>query len=555
MRVNYEGKDEISSLYASFNQMAVRLAKQETIRQQFISDVSHEFQTPLTAISGFATILKNENLTDEQRQKYADIILFNSNRLSHLSKNMLQLTLLDGEDTSLDKSEFPLIEQLNRVIEMEDNAALSKDIEIEFIHPKKEFIIEADESRMEQVWINLLSNAIKYTQKGSVTLFVESEQTGADEILLKMAVIDTGMGIRQDDMKYLFDSFKRVNEGSTKGIEGTGLGLSICSQLVNLMGGQITVDSIYQKGSTFTVTIPQKIVNAAPLGNLNYNSSSRHQRSSYKKSFEAPEAKVLVVDDNDMNLLVAKKLLRETKVQLALAHSGMECLKLTAKNNYDVIFMDHMMPEMDGLELCSKVKSEISYSHIPVILLTAKTTLESKIEGLECGADVYVEKPFSVKQLHMQIENLLKLRQSFHKLMVSLAGDTVAVSTTDFAMSQKDCEFIAKIQGVIAEQLADENFSIDTLAEQMNMSRSNFYRKIKALSGMSPNDYLKTLRMNRAAELIVSGTRISEVAAQVGFTSSSYFAKCFKAQYGVLPKEYTGQPLSLIHISEPTRPY
>ena len=142
---------------------------------------------------------------------------------------------------------------------------------------------------------------------------------------------------------------------------------------------------------------------------------------------------------------------------------------------------------MDGLELCSKVKSEISYSHIPVILLTAKTTLESKVEGLECGADVYVEKPFSVKQLHMQIENLLKLRQSFHKLMVSLAGDTVAVSTTDFAMSQKDCEFIAKIQGVIAEQLA-------------------------------------------------------EVAVQVGFTSSSYFAKCFKAQYGVLPKEYTGQP-------------
>lgn len=170
--------------------------------------------------------------------------------------------------------------------------------------------------RIKQVLTNILSNAIKYTQKGSVTLFVESEQTGADEILLKMAVIDTGMGIRQDDMKYLFDSFKRVNEGSTKGIEGTGLGLSICSQLVNLMGGQITVDSIYQKGSTFTITIPQKIVNAAPLGNLNYNSSSRHQRSSYKKSFEAPEAKVLVVDDNDMNLLVAKNCFGKPKSSL-----------------------------------------------------------------------------------------------------------------------------------------------------------------------------------------------------------------------------------------------
>ena len=195
----------------------------------------------------------------------------------------------------------------------------------------------------------------------------------------------------------------------------------------------------------------------------------------------------------------------------------------------DLVVSDVMMPEMDGLELCSKVKSEISYSHIPVILLTAKTTLESKVEGLECGADVYVEKPFSVKQLHMQIENLLKLRQSFHKLMVSLAGDTVAVSTTDFAMSQKDCEFIAKIQGVIAEQLADENFSIDTLAEQMNMSRSNFYRKIKGVLDLSPNEYLRLERLKKAAQLLKEGeNRVNEICYMVGFNSPSYFAKCFQ---------------------------
>lgn len=197
---------------------------------------------------------------------------------------------------------------------------------------------------------------------------------------------------------------------------------------------------------------------------------------------------VLLVEDNVDLLNLTRESLAEW-FRVLRASNGREALEVLAKENVDVIVSDVMMPEMDGLELCSKVKSEISYSHIPVILLTAKTTLESKVEGLECGADVYVEKPFSVKQLRMQIENLLKLRQSFHKLMVSLAGDTVAVSTTDFAMSQKDCEFIAKIQGVIAEQLADENFSIDTLSEQMNMSRSNFYRKIKALSGMSPNDY------------------------------------------------------------------
>ena len=254
VRVNYEGKDEISSLYASFNQMAVRLAKQETLRQQFISDVSHEFQTPLTAISGFATILKNENLTDEQRQKYADIILFNSNRLSHLSKNMLQLTLLDGEDTALDKTEFPLIEQLNRVIEMEDNAALSKDIEIEFIHPKKEFIIEADESRMEQVWINLLSNAIKYTNEHGVVT-VEVRRTPTE---LQVRFEDTGVGMSQDAISHIFERFYRQDKSRT--IEGNGLGLSIVKRIIDLHHYKIDVESQEDVGSVFTVYIPYEML-------------------------------------------------------------------------------------------------------------------------------------------------------------------------------------------------------------------------------------------------------------------------------------------------------
>lgn len=253
VRVNYEGKDEISSLYASFNQMAVRLAKQETLRQQFISDVSHEFQTPLTAISGFATILKNENLTDEQRKKYADIILFNSNRLSHLSKNMLQLTLLDGEDTALDKTEFPLIEQLNRVIEMEDNAALSKDIEIEFIHPKKEFIIEADESRMEQVWINLLSNAIKYTNEHGVVT-VEVRRTPTE---LQVRFEDTGVGMSKDAISHIFERFYRQDKSRT--IEGNGLGLSIVKRIIDLHHYKIDVESQEDVGSVFTVYIPYEM--------------------------------------------------------------------------------------------------------------------------------------------------------------------------------------------------------------------------------------------------------------------------------------------------------
>ena len=323
---------------------------------------------------------------------------------------------------------------------------------------------------------------------------------------------------------------------------GTGIGLAFAKSLAEAHQGDLYLEDNVGGGSSFILSLPVKEWETEKTADIvEMHPEHVDVSDAVSSEYSGKKFTVLLVEDNVDLLNLTRESLAEW-FRVLRASNGREALEVLAQENVDVIVSDVMMPEMDGLELCCKVKSEISYSHIPVILLTAKTTLESKVEGLTCGADVYVEKPFSIKQLHMQIENLLKLRQSFHKLMVSLAGDTVAVSTTDFAMSQKDCEFIAKIQGVIAEQLADENFSIDTLSEQMNMSRSNFYRKIKALSGMSPNDYLKTLRMNRAAELIMSGTRISEVAAQVGFTSSSYFAKCFKAQYGVLPKEYNGQP-------------
>ena len=273
---------------------------------------------------------------------------------------------------------------------------------------------------------------------------------------------------------------------------------------------------------------------------MELHSDSEEPNEQTISEFSGKRFTVLLVEDN-VDLLNLTKESLSTWYKVLKATNGLEALDMIQHNSIDVVISDVMMPEMNGLELCSKLKSDIDYSHIPVVLLTAKTTLESKVEGLECGADAYIEKPFSVKQLHMQIDNLLRLRLTFHKLMVSLSDTIVQASSNEYAMSQRDCEFIAKIQSVIAEQLADENFSIDALAEQVHMSRSNFYRKIKALTGLS-NDYLKTLRMNKAADLIKSGMRISEVAAQVGFTSSSYFAKCFKTQYGVLPKDYTGQP-------------
>lgn len=252
VRVNYAGGDEIARLNRSFNLMAQQLAKQEETRQQFISDVSHEFQTPLTAIQGFATILKNEDLPEEQRKKYADIIVFHSKRLSTLSKNMLQLTVLDSEDIKLELSRFSLVEQLNRVIETQDNLALSKDIEIEFEVPKNDVQIEADEARLEQVWINLVNNAIKYTNEhGVVTIRIKKTHK-----LVEVSIQDTGVGMSKEAISHIFERFYRQDK--SRSVEGNGLGLSIVKRIIDLHQGTIDVVSVEDGGSMFTVKLPQE---------------------------------------------------------------------------------------------------------------------------------------------------------------------------------------------------------------------------------------------------------------------------------------------------------
>ena len=204
----------------------------------------------------------------------------------------------------------------------------------------------------------------------------------------------------------------------------------------------------------------------------------------------------------------------------------------------DVIVSDVMMPEMDGIEMCRHIKTNLTYSHIPVILLTAKTNLESKTEGMENGAEVYMEKPFSIRQLHSQIENLLKLRMAFHDLMLQSAGTAHQPPLSEYILSECDINFMKEVDATLTKNLDEESFSVDHLADAMNMSRTNFYRKVKTLTGMAPNVYIKNFRLNQAAELLAQNMRINEVMLRVGFIAPSYFAKCFKAKFGKLPKEY-----------------
>ena len=257
VRVDNVGQDEISKLNQGFNQMARQLAKQDDTRQKFISDISHEFQTPLTSIQGFANILKEEDLPKEQRVKYANIILYNSKRLSSLAKNMLQLTLLDREEIELEISNYSLVNQMNRVISTQENQATEKNIEIVFETPKKDIFIDGDEQRLEQVWTNIISNAIKYTNEGGL-ITITMKKSSKD---IEVSIEDTGIGMSKEVVSHIFERFYR--EDKARNVEGNGLGLAIVKSIVDLHHGKIDILSQVDVGTNFIVKLPiekQKLI-------------------------------------------------------------------------------------------------------------------------------------------------------------------------------------------------------------------------------------------------------------------------------------------------------
>ena len=249
---------------------------------------------------------------------------------------------------------------------------------------------------------------------------------------------------------------------------------------------------------------------------------------------------LLLVEDNE-ELLTATAAGLRPAYRVLKARDGLQALDLLKHQEVDIIISDVMMPRMDGNQLCQAVKADINTSHIPVILLTAKTSVAAKVEGMASGADVYLEKPFSMRQLQLQLQNILRLRQQFHERLRQIDGTSTEALPGDFGINEQDLRFMERLKELVEKNMKDEQFSIDTLAEQMNMSRSSFYRKIKALTDLTPVDYMKNQRLQRAVLLLRQGQRITEVAAQVGFTSSSYFAKCFRARFGVLPKDFVNE--------------
>ncbi len=402
------------------------LEKSSRAKDSFLANMSHEIRTPINAIMGLNEMILRVSENEEVREYACDIqaasnMLLNQVNdildISQMEVNMMHLVPCDYnmKDMLLELSELVRVQLSKKGLEF--HCDVDKNIPI---------ILNGDEKRLKQVLLNIMDNAVKYTEEGSVTLSVVGEEYTNDSVKLRIKVADTGIGIRKENLAGIYDAFNRYDEVRNKRILGTGLGLAITKQLVDMMEGEITVDSIYRKGTIFTIVVTQKIVNPEAIGELEYLGRGKDDHLEYKPLFEAPEARILIVDDSNMNRMVAERLLSSTKLQIDTASTGAECLQKTEEKYYHVILLDYMMPDMDGVSTLQAIRGQENglCRDTAIIALTGNIVSGAKQMYLEYGFDGYVEKPIQGKLLEQEIlkqlpEEIIELRKE-HELSTNM---------------------------------------------------------------------------------------------------------------------------------------
>ena len=419
-------------------------------QNRFFSSMSHEIRTPINTIIGLNEMILREKVSDEVAEDAANIRAA-SNMLLHLINDILDMSKISSGQMKLTPVAYRPGDMLSEIVGMLWLRAKEKGLKFHVeIAPDIPSELYGDEVRIKQILINVLNNAIKYTKKGSVTLSIQCNGIKDGKADIVYSVKDTGVGIRKESIPHLFTAFRRVDEEKNRYIEGTGLGLSIVKELTELMGGSITVNSIYTQGSTFVITIPQIVNDFSAIGNINLEDKHKSNMSgNYTGSFVAEDASVLAVDDNESNLLVIKKLLRETKVGLDVADSGAKALELTLAKSYDVIFMDHLMPEMDGIETFRKIKNQVGglSRESKIVALTANAGSDMRKLYSDEGFDGYLVKPVSGRELEAELMRLLP----DDKVTVTAADDNII----EHSMSWLDDNTRKRAIAITTESVAD----------------------------------------------------------------------------------------------------
>lgn len=519
-------------------QIAVkRLHEMDEMKLRFFTNVSHEFRTPLTLIiAPLEKLIKGENNSDNR--KILQLMQENAQQLLSLVNQLLDFRKIDVQGVKLLLSSGDIVLFVRNITHTFKDLSEQKNIRFTFSTSLPSITMRFDTDKIFKIVSNLLSNAFKFTPEGgeiSVTLHLQQDEKSS---FLLIQVTDTGIGIDEDKCDLIFNRFYQVpSDSETSSVAGTGIGLHICREFVKLHDGTITVKSEPGKGSTFTVSLPlvlsemEEVISAPEVI---HNSEPEEELLPQERS---DKPLLLVVDDNAKFREFMKLSLKDSYGVL-MAGDGEEAWTMILDKLPDMIISDVMMPVTDGIALCKRLKQDIRTSHIPVILLTAKSAEASKIIGLEAGADDYIGKPFNMEMLLLKISHLIELRNRMQeKFMQSSPGGGIQLA--DIHISSLDEELMRKAINFIEEHLADPELSVEWLSREMGMSRANFYKKTSSITGKTPVELIRTIRLKRAAQLLEkSQLRVNEVAFMVGFNDNKLFRKYFKDEYGCLPSDY-----------------
>lgn len=560
--LNYLTKKRIKQKELLNAEILQRQQKDELNKRkiQFFTNISHEFRTPLTLIlNPLKDILSDQDLILPQNIKNKLIIVNkNTNRLYRLINELMDFRKLDLKKMKVRAELINLIDFTNEILLYFKEEANKKNILLGVDADTPDISVWGDRSMLEKIIFNLISNAIKITPEGgainvdlslnpkALILPLLDKMNYAD--VIEISISDTGPGLKKSQLSKIFERFYQVERDNKTYFGGTGIGLEVVQSFVELHKGKIDVESEINKGTTFKIYLPsgnshfdsKELIESIENTDLSIEKELyispqliENKIENEQEVLNAKTKKILLVEDNnELRDYLKSELSKEYKVYEAI--NGVQGVKVAKEKFPDLIITDIIMPEMNGFDFCRVIKTDSSTSHIPILMLTAKTSVENRIEGLEIGADAYMVKPFDLKLLKLRLNQLITSRQLvFDKYFGKISGSNDLSNTTSL-----DKEFIQRLLEYINVRISDPNLSVEDLSSELNLSRSQLYRKVKALTGQTVNEFIRRIRLERAKQIIENGSaNISQTCYEVGFATPSYFSKCFKAYFGMLPTE------------------
>jgi signal transduction histidine kinase/DNA-binding response OmpR family regulator len=525
-----------------------RYMELDQLKSRFFTNLSHEFRTPLTLIMGPLQLLL-EKTKDAEDKALLSMASQHAQRQLELVNQLLELSKLEAGKIALQAQIEKAAPHLKGIIHAYESLAAQKGITLESVIPDAELTFCYDRDKMEKIISNLMTNAFKFTPAGgNVTVSVLKK--GAD---VNITVADTGTGIAAEDLPKIFDRFFQAEIGRNPELEGSGIGLALVREFVLLHQGSVKVESEQGKGTTFIVTLPAHLPESNLTGtdgleksnvvlqkNILKTTSNQDNNifpSNASDETETQASRILIIEDHpDVRAFITQCLMNSYEV--LEARDGNEGIASALENIPDVIICDVMMPGQNGYEVCARLKSDMRTCHIPIILLTAKATREEKLEGLHSGADDYLLKPFDAAELEARVNNLIRSRQQLRERFAT----SIALKPSEMSLDSLDQVFLQQAMEAVESRMEDANFNIDALTLELGMSRPNLNRKLRALLNQSTNQFIQSVRLQRAADLLRQRTgTVAEIAYQTGFSSPAYFIKCFKDHFGETPGQFSSK--------------